>query len=269
MNERKIGIFSIISIVFSVLSLIFVLIAFVGVPVFISLTFGVFSIIFGIIALILKDKISIPIISIILSTFVIIFASMLIITLPIINDIKQKIKDGQYSTNNTNIMENTNTINSQNANTIQNDNTINTYKTNTTSSTEQRIGNSDFGYVTVPKNWAKFYDPDSPNVLQYSYANVSIVTLYAMDTTQASAYDYATSTMYRMESQNAENVTGARVTLGKYNAYQVYGYYSDENKWLVCWHFEAEDGKTHYISVEGPDSSIEYFDIPDTFSLNY
>ena len=36
---------------------------------------------------------------------------------------------------------------------------------------------------------------------------------------------------------------------------------------LVIWIFEAEDGKTHYVSVEGPDENSEKFKIPETFTL--
>lgn len=70
-----------------------------------------------------------------------------------------------------------------------------------------------------------------------------------------------------MQSEGVEKLTEATVTLGKYSAYQVYGYYASDNVWLVCWFFEAEDGKTHYISIEGPDPSSEHFNIPKTFSL--
>lgn len=133
----------------------------------------------------------------------------------------------------------------------------------------KRVGNDEFGYITVPENWAKFMDIDGNSTLQYSYANVYIATLYAIPTTQVSAYTYAVNIMNKLKSDGVQNVQGATVNVGKYTAYQVYGYYSNENIWLVCWFFEAEDGKTHYISIEGPDSSSEYFNIPNSFSLNY
>ncbi|MBP3255448.1 MAG: hypothetical protein J6M60_07360 [Clostridia bacterium] len=176
------------------------------------------------------------------------------------------INTNTISTNTTN----TNTINTNTTKTnttSTNTTSTNTTNTNTTSTNTQRVGDDKFGYITVPSNWYRFIDPDATSTLQYSYANVYIVTLYARDKSEVSARGYAASTMYNMKQEGAENVTGATVTLGKYTAYQVYGYYRSENLWLVCWHFEAEDGKTHYISMEGPDASSEYFKIPETFSL--
>ena len=131
----------------------------------------------------------------------------------------------------------------------------------------KRVGSDEFGYITIPENWANFVDVDGNSTLQYSYANVYIATLYAVPTTQISAYNYASNIMTKLQSEGVQNVQGATVSVGKYSAYQVYGYYSNENIWLVCWFFEAEDGKTHYISIEGPDNTSEHFNIPNTFSL--
>lgn len=131
----------------------------------------------------------------------------------------------------------------------------------------KRVGSDEFGYITIPKNWVKFIDVDGNSTLQYSYANIYIATLYAVPTTQISAYNYASNIMTELQSEGVQNVQGATVSVDKYSAYQVYGYYSSENIWLVCWLFEAEDGKTHYISIEGPDNTSEYFNILNTFSL--
>lgn len=132
---------------------------------------------------------------------------------------------------------------------------------------DKRVGSDEFGYITIPKNWATFIDLDGNSTLQYSYANIYIATLYAVPTTQIDAYNYASSIMSQLQSEGAKNIQGATVNVGKYTAYQVYGYYANENIWLVCWLFEAEDGKTHYISIEGPDPNSEYFNIPNTFSI--
>ena len=132
----------------------------------------------------------------------------------------------------------------------------------------KRVGSDEFGYITIPENWVNFVDVDKNSTLQYSYANIYIATLYAVPTTQIDAYNYASNIMTKLQSEGVQNVQGATVSVGKYSAYQVYGYYSNENTWLVCWFFETEDGKTHYISIEGPDRNSEYFNIPNSFSLN-
>ena len=132
----------------------------------------------------------------------------------------------------------------------------------------KRVGSDEFGYITIPENWVNFIDVDGNSTLQYSYANIYIATLYAVSTTQIDAYNYASNIMNKLKSEGVQNVQGATVNVGKYSAYQVYGYYANENIWLVCWFFETEDGKTHYISIEGPDRNSEYFNIPNSFSLS-
>ena len=64
-----------------------------------------------------------------------------------------------------------------------------------------------------------------------------------------------------------ENITSEKVTVAGYNGYRVYGYYKDDNEWLVEWFFEVGNDKIYYIALEGSDLLEEYFDIPDTFSL--
>lgn len=131
----------------------------------------------------------------------------------------------------------------------------------------KRVGSEEFGYITVPDNWYKFIDVDGNDTLQYSYANVYIATLYAIDTETADAETYANSCWYTIENAGATNIKGAQVTVAGYDAYQVYGYYEEENIWLVMWFFETGDGKTRYIAIEGPDPESEFFKIPETFSI--
>ncbi len=160
------------------------------------------------------------------------------------------------------LIPNKDTINDSNSNYEENTNDVEVEESG------KRIGTEEFGYVTVPDNWVRFYDVDGSSTYQYSYAGIWIVTLYAVPKTQIDAKSYASNVRYAMEyEEGATNVTGATVTLGKYNAYQVYGYYPDDNVWLVSWYFEAEDGKTHYLSIEGPDRYSDNFNIANTFSL--
>lgn len=301
MNEKKIGIFSIISLITGVLAIIFAVMIIAGAPFFISLILGGVSIITGILAFIFKNKIAMPIIGISISAIAIVVAIILSIISPVLEEVKDEVKginnsvsniqaknsgkadatdvindiNGntsnkiKYNTVNNTANKNTSTTNNANTSNITNTtNSTNTASTSSSSQNTQRVGSDEFGYISVPSNWTKFIDPDAPNTIQYSYANVYIATLYAADTTQVSAENYAQSTASLMQQDGVTGVTGATVKIGKYTAYQVYGHYDADNTWLVCWHFEAEDGKTHYIAIEGPDASSDYFKIPETFSLN-
>lgn len=137
------------------------------------------------------------------------------------------------------------------------------------------VGDEKYGYINIPSNWTRFYDIDGSSSLQYSLANVYIVTLDIVDG-QSTAKEYASNFMYNKQNSNeVTDVTGATVTIGKnrkYTAYQVYMYYPSDSTYLVTYWFEAEDGKVHYISLEGPSELsgvklTDYTYIPESFSL--
>ena len=137
------------------------------------------------------------------------------------------------------------------------------------------VGDEKRGYISIPSNWTRFYDIDGNNSLQYSLANVYIVTLDIVEG-QNTAKEYASNFMYnKQNSSEVTDVKGATVTIGKnrkYTAYQVYMYYPNDSTYLITYWFEAEDGKVHYISLEGPSELsgvklTDYTFIPESFSL--
>lgn len=133
------------------------------------------------------------------------------------------------------------------------------------------IGNDDFGYLKLPGKWYKFQDVDGKSALQYSLDSQWIVSLESYEPKyddETAEYLAKTSLSNLINNEvGVENATGATVKLAGYDAYQVYGLYTNDNIWLVEWFFEPGDGKIHYISVEGPDYNSDYFKIPETFSL--
>ena len=136
------------------------------------------------------------------------------------------------------------------------------------SDTDKQVGNATLGYVTVPTEWLNFQDISSDRGLRYADKDGTyIVTLDALSTSTISAKDYALGIANNLEQSGVTNLKGAEVKLAGYNAYQIYGYHPTENVWLLIYFFEAEDGNTHYIGVEGPERTDEAFKIPDTFSL--
>lgn len=160
----------------------------------------------------------------------------------------------------------------QTSNTDNNDN--NNSNSNTTND-KKVVGDDNYGYISVPSNWNRFYDVDGNNSLQYSYGNLYIVSLNTLDATRT-AKEYASNYMYnKQNSSEVTGVTGATVTIGKnkeYTAYQVYMYYPSDSTYLVTYWFEAGDGKVHYIALEGPQELdgvkiTDYLYIPESFSL--
>lgn len=139
------------------------------------------------------------------------------------------------------------------------------------------VGDNIYGYITVPKNWAKFYDIDGNTSLQYSYGNIYIVSVNYFEDNSYTAQQLASNFMYnKQNSSDVTGVTGATVQIGinkEYTAYQVYMYYPYDNVYLITYWFETEDGKVRYIALEGPGelngiSISDYLYIPESFSLN-
>lgn len=132
--------------------------------------------------------------------------------------------------------------------------------------TGKYIGNSKYGYLNVTDYWTTYHDDNTGSTLQYR-SGLYVITMYAVPTSQLSAYDYADRIYDKLEEDEASSLTSAKVMMGSYMAYRVSGYYSEVNTWLSTWTFETDDGMTRYISVEGPDKENNKFLIPNTFSL--
>ena len=139
------------------------------------------------------------------------------------------------------------------------------------------VGDNKYGYINIPKNWGKFHDVDGNTSLQYSYANLYIVSLNYFEDSNYTAEEYASNYLNnRLNSNEVTGVTGATVQIGKnkeYTAYQVYMYYPSDSTYLITYWFEAEDGKVHYIALEGPEDLngiqiTDYLFIPESFALN-
>lgn len=162
------------------------------------------------------------------------------------------------------------TINDQE---VQKDNRI--PKDSSTSTTT--IGDTKYGYIDVPTSWTRFYDISGTTALQYSYGGVYIISIDYFENSKLTAQEYASNFMYNKQmASDVIGVTGATVTIGKnkeYTAYQVYMYYPADSVYLVTYWFEAEDGKVHYIALEGPNELnnikiTDYLFIPESFNLD-
>ena len=83
-----------------------------------------------------------------------------------------------------------------------------------------------------------------------------IITLNCTENPQTDAKNAASSCWAQMEQDGAADIQGATVQIADCAAYQVYGYYTDDDVMLVIWVFTDSDGTLHYISAEGPIDSV-------------
>ena len=136
-------------------------------------------------------------------------------------------------------------------------------------SEDQRIGSKEYGFISVPKDWVKFIDVDGNSTIQYSYGITWISTIFSLDANITDAQNYATVVYSKLSDDGVSDLKAETEKVNGYKAYKVYGYYTDEGKWLVCWFIDGKNDKTYYIAVEGPDLDNDYFkNIIQTFDEN-
>jgi len=143
------------------------------------------------------------------------------------------------------------------------------FGSDTITASRKTVGNASYGYVDVPSEWIEFRDIDGNDSVQYSdVSGTYIMSLNEVTGTSLSAEqlakNYAAS---KTNDPNVRGVTGATVKVGKknYTAYQVYMYYPSDATYLVTYWFEGDNGKIHYISIEGGDKLAEYTWIAESY----
>lgn len=126
----------------------------------------------------------------------------------------------------------------------------------------QQIGRDDLGYVYIPKDWYPFTDLSGGDAYQYSDASAyNVVTMYSytkevlgVEKIDDAAAEQVASSYYRgLESQGTfDQLTGSKVDVSGYEAYQVYGVLKSDGKILCAWIFVTEKSdKVYLISLEG------------------
>lgn len=295
MEEKKIGVLSIISLVTSVIGVILAIAIMVGVPVLFSILFVIAAIVLGIIALIRKEKAAMPVIGISLGIFGAVVALVVGVTTFLFSGVGGYVRntvenvESEYnylnslsdSYNFNSLYNNTSSYdfnslyntNSYNFNSLYNTtNTTNSLYTNTTTNTTnvtsdgQKVGTVSDGYVVVPKNWNRFYDTDASGVFQYSYANVYIVTLKGIGSSTRTIGEMAEIMKEHIAAEGTTNIDVSDANIGGYAAKRVRAYYPADNVWLDMYYISINN-KLYYISIEGPDKDSDYFKIPNTFTL--
>ena len=131
-------------------------------------------------------------------------------------------------------------------------------------SQDKLVGTPEFGYVKVPNDWIRFFDPDAPQTFQYSYKALYIITLYAYDSSINDPYSVANNLKLAKEKEGY-NISMTQTTIDKYRAYMLE--YQISGTWINVYFFKADDNKVHYMSIEGPDKNSTYFNIPKTYRL--
>ncbi len=133
------------------------------------------------------------------------------------------------------------------------------------------VGNDTNGYITVPGDWVNYVDSQNADnaMIQFSSKDKKyIVTLVYYTETNINPYSGAAAIAKSLKDEGCTDLKAAKITLtdANYETYIVSGVYPDKTV-MVTYFFEAEDGVTHCIMVEGPDATNNAFNIPATWKL--
>ena len=128
-----------------------------------------------------------------------------------------------------------------------------------------RVGDENYGYISIPNTWAQVAHKDGDYSLQYTDTGSWVVTLYAINTSQRSASDYANMIYKSIQSSGGQSITTGKSVIDGYPAFTISAYYETQKKYLTTWFFESKMGKTHYLAIEGPTSSSDNFSIVYSF----
>lgn len=130
------------------------------------------------------------------------------------------------------------------------------------------VGEDDYGYIDLPSDWVRFVDLSGETGIAYSSPDgTSIITFDIFDLSglteeqaeQITTEILAQNVWYNLEDDDVEVLDGAKVVLGDYDSFQVYGVYENDFSMtciIVCWIFEDDNGIIHYVSAEGPTENI-------------
>lgn len=131
------------------------------------------------------------------------------------------------------------------------------------------IGSEEFGYIEIPENFVRFKDVDGGDDLQYS--DPTGVNIFTMNVIKGNVNldEGAKNLLGTLTEQGMKDGTGANVTVGMaaQPAKQVYGFYEDENKFLVIWLIpdRKDTETTYYLACEFTAEQADLVKCADTW----
>ncbi len=133
----------------------------------------------------------------------------------------------------------------------------------------QEIGSDTLGYMAVPADWVQYEGEGSATSLQYASEDSRVIV--SMDVIDKSVFSQeeqdkltaetaAQSIWTTLDQGGVKQIKGAKVQLAGYDAFQVYGAYTqgadDTSGIIINWVFESEDGTIHVVSAEGATETV-------------
>lgn len=181
--------------------------------------------------------------------------------------VSKKIKNDKINKEIANeVMDATNELTDGVHDTFNNKSDKDSTKNTTTATSTKKIGSSKYGYLKVEDNWQSYVDSEHPEILGYELDSNWAICMASYPSSTISAREYANNVKELLKSKGIIPMD-INDKVGSYNAYRISGYYTEYNRYIKIWCFETGDGNTRYISIEGPDSVGDKYDIINTYTL--
>ncbi len=136
------------------------------------------------------------------------------------------------------------------------------------STNSKRVGMGGYGYISIPNDWIKYSDMNGSKTMMYTDNGTWIVTIYGVPTNTQNAVDWANSVYHAIEDNGGQNITTGKTIINDYPALKISAYYPNYKKYITAWVLEVKDGTTHYLAIEGPESTSDYYNIIYSFRSN-
>lgn len=130
------------------------------------------------------------------------------------------------------------------------------------------IGNEVNGYIRVPNSWKKVEAGVQGNEIVYTddlEKSSWYIVSGVVDSGVTNPQDWANSTYTALVSQGVMEAGINREVVNNYETYKVVCFKPAISKYLASWYFNTSDGRTHYISIEGPDAINDFYNMIYTY----
>lgn len=129
---------------------------------------------------------------------------------------------------------------------------------------QKEVGDSTYGYITVPSDWMKLTDVESSTGVRYSDKDITYAATIDLSNS-LSPEEFANTAKKQLQNVGVTNLIVAEEKWNGYDAYKLTGFSDENGSYVLAYFFKAEDGLAHYVGVEGPDKDTNYFKIPQTY----
>lgn len=132
--------------------------------------------------------------------------------------------------------------------------------------TYKQVGEEKYGYINIDSTWEPYLDKD--DMLQYvSKDNYESLTIFYVEELSFTLREYMTKLQEYAMEDGASDLKITEVKVNNYDAYQMEGYYNEDNTYIVVWCFVDENNTLHYIEIDSNKYNSKTFSLIESYTL--